>query len=154
WSRRNARDASIGGQLRSSLPLPARHPGLDPGLQRLDELLVSERRSRAPGARFPAPEDERIGFHVLDDLLSRAAAAVARRVLHLFADLLRAPAFPQHRQRRQVPCRDTGHEAVGRVRRLMAGLAGLRGRAVAVLSPHDERLMKSPGIALPGRLVL
>jgi len=91
---------------------------------------------------------------VLDDLLSRATAAVARRVLDLFADLLLAPAFPQHGQGREVPVLDARHEPVGRVRRLMAGLARLRGDAMAVLSADNERHMNGPGIALPGGLVL
>ena len=113
------------------------HPRFDPGLQHFDEVLVRERRSRAP-ARGPGPEDERIRLHVLDDLLSRATAAVTRRVLDLFADLLLAPAFPQHGQGREVPVLDARHEPVGRVRRLMAGLARLRRGAMAVFSADNE----------------
>src|SRR6516164_3581735 len=129
------------------------HPRFDPRLQHFDEVLVRERGSRAL-ARGPGPEDERIRLHVLDDLLSRATAAIARRVLDLFADLLLAPAFPQHGQGREVPVRDARHEPVGRVHRLMAGLARLRGGAMAVLSADNERHMNGPGIALPGGLVL
>src|SRR5215472_12236587 len=106
-------------------------------------FLMRERGSRAP-ARGPGPEDERLRLHVLDDLLSRATAAVARRVLDLFADLLLAPAFPQHGQGCEVPVLDARHEPVGRVRRLMAGLARLRGGAMAVLSADNERHMNGP----------
>jgi len=129
------------------------HPRFDPGLQHFDEVLVREWGSRAH-PRGPGPEDERIRLHVLDDLLSRATAAVARWVLDLFADLLLAPAFPQHGQGREVPVRDARHEPVGRVRCLMASLARLRGGAMAVLSADNERHMNGPGIALPGGLVL
>src|SRR5262249_58400849 len=88
------------------------------------------------------------------DLLSRATATVARRVLDLFADLLLAPAFPQHGQGREVPVLNARHKPGGRVRRLMAGLARLRGGAMAVFAADNERHMNGPGIALPGRLIL
>src|SRR5262245_22072377 len=133
---------------------PARHSCLDPGFERFDELLVRERGRRAPRAWIPGPENERIHLHVLDDLLCRAAAAVTGWILHLFADLLLAPTLPEHGQGSELPGRDARHEAAGRVRRLMASLAPLRGRAVAILSAVDERLMNGAGIALPGRSVL
>src|SRR5262245_20441764 len=120
--RRRRRSCPIELQFELVLDSPAWHPRFDPGFQHFDEVLVRERGGRAP-ARGPGPEDERIRLHVLDDLLSRATAAVARRVLHLLADLLLAPAFPQHGQGREVPVLDAWHEPVGRVRRLMAGLA-------------------------------
>src|SRR5207245_3249242 len=68
--------------------------------------------------------------------------------------LLPRPAFPQHGHRCKVPGRYAGNETISRVRRLMTRLALLRGRAVAVLSADDERLMKDFQIRLPGRLVL
>src|SRR5438445_13826859 len=68
--------------------------------------------------------------------------------------LLPRPAFPQHGHRCKVPGRYARNETISRVRRLMTRLALLRGRAVAVLSADDERLMKDLQIRLPGRLVL
>ena len=67
-----------------------------------------------------------------DDLLRRVASPVASGILHLFADLLRALALPEHRQRRESPIRDAGHEAICRVRRLVARLALLSRRAVGI----------------------
>jgi len=80
--------------------------------------------------------------------------SVSRGILHLLADLLGTAAFPKHRKRREVPTGNTRHEAIRRVRRLVARLALLCGRAVAVLSADDEREMNSARIALPRRLVL
>src|ERR1700738_374413 len=139
---------------RSSFPLRAWHACADPGVQRLRQLLLRERWSRAAGAGGPGPEYERIHLHVLDDLLPAATAPVPGRVLHLLADLLLGPAFPQHGQGCQFPGRYAGHKAVGRVRRLVACLAGLCGRAVAVLAADDQRLMKNFGVRLPWRLIL
>src|SRR6266849_8921902 len=140
--------------LGTSRSLRAWHACADPGFQRLHELLVRKRWSRAAGARGPSPQDERIHLHVFDDLLPRATAPVPCRVLHLLADLLLGPAFPQHGQGCQFPGRYAWHEAVGSVRRLVACLTPLRGCAVAVLSADDEGLMKYFQIRLPGRLVL
>src|SRR6267143_4250065 len=146
-------------EVRAAAPRPSStvrtgHACADPGFQSFHELLVRERRGRAVGAGRPGPEDERIRLHMLDDVFAVAAAAIPCRVFHLLADLLLRPAFPQHRQRRELPGRHTRHEAISRVRRLVTGLALLRGRAVAVLSADDERLMKDFQIRLPGRLVL
>src|SRR5258708_38286237 len=141
----------------SSFPvelLRAGHTCANPGVQRLYELLMRERRSRAAGAGAPGPEHGRPPLHVPDALMPRAPAAVPRRVLHLLADLLLGPAFPQHGQGCQLPGRYAWPEAVGRVRRLVACLTPLRGHAVAVLSADDQRLMKNFGVRLPGRLVL
>src|SRR5262249_27438135 len=122
--------------------------------ERFHELVVREGGSRAAGAWGPGPEHERIGLHVLDNLLCRVAASVACGIFHLLADLLRATSFPEHRQWREVPIRNTRHEAVRRIRCLMTCLTLLGGCAVAVLSADDERQMNSAGIALPRRLVL
>src|SRR5712691_7856371 len=116
---RPSRISLIGSSLRAG------HARVDPGFQRFHELLVRERRSGAPGARGPGPEDERVRPHVLDDFLSAATAAVACRVLHLLADLTPGPALPQHGQGCEVPGGNARHEAVGGVRRLMARLARL-----------------------------
>src|SRR5207245_10895423 len=61
---------------------------------------------------------------------------------------------PLHGQRGEVPGRYTWHKAVGAVGRLMARLARLGGRAVAVFSADDQRSMDRGGVRLPGRLVL
>src|SRR5215472_6970713 len=132
----------------------AGHARFDPGFQSLDELVVRERGQRTARARGPGIEDERIRLHVLNDLFGRATTSVARRIFHLLANLLRAPAFPEHRQRREAPISNAGHEPVRRVRRLVTGLTLLRRRTVAVLPANDERQMDRPGIALPRRLVL
>src|ERR1700758_3824110 len=70
------------------------HPGLDPGFERIDEVGVRKRRRRPPDARVPCIENERVRFHVLDDLFARVAASIARRVLHLGADLFFGPSLP------------------------------------------------------------
>src|SRR5258708_2772563 len=108
-------------------------------VQRLHELLVRERWSRAAGAGGPSPQDERIHLHVLDDLIPRATAPVPCRVLHLLADLLLGPAFPQHGQGCQSPGRYAWHEAISRVRRLMTRLALLRGWRIAGSHPRGTR---------------
>src|SRR6266852_1130471 len=126
------------------------HARAHPGFQRLHEPLMRERWSCASHARRPSPEDERIHFHMLDDLLPGTTASVSRRVLHLLSDLALGLAFPQHGQRCKAPGRYARHKGVGRVRRLMARLARLCWRAVVILSPDDQRLMNNGGVGLPG----
>src|SRR5438309_10105656 len=46
------------------------------------------------------------------------------------------------------------HESGRGVRRLVASLTGLRGRALVILSADDERPMDDLLVRLPGRLVL
>jgi len=53
-----------------------------------------------------------------------------------------------------VPRGNARNESVSRVRRLMARLALLRRRAVAVFSADDQRSMNPFGVGLPGRLGL
>src|SRR6266496_3359752 len=139
--------------LLGSATLRAWHTCVNPGFQRVHELLVRERWSRA-GAGVPGPEDERVRLHVLDDCLARATAPVPAGVLHLLADLLLGQALPLHGQRWQAPGRYTRHEPVGRVRRLMARLTRLGGHPEAGATADDQRLMKSAGIGLQRRLDL
>src|ERR1700704_2681120 len=117
------------------------HARADPRLQRVDELLVRERRSGAPGAWGPGPEDERIHLHVLDDFLAGRPTSVPGRVLHLLADLPLAQALPKHGQGGEVPGGDARHEAVGGIRCLMARLAGLCGRPVTVGPADHQRVI-------------
>src|SRR5262249_55675951 len=58
------------------------HPRLDEGA----ELLLRPRRRAAARPGMPAPADERVLGHVVDELVHRLAA-VALRVLDLLADL-------------------------------------------------------------------
>src|SRR5712692_6901055 len=133
----------------NSSAVRAGHARADPGFQRFHELLVRERWKRAACARVPSPEDEWIVLHVLDHGLARATASVSHRVLDLLADLPLGQAFPLHRHGREGPGRNAWHEAVGRVRRLMARLAGLGGGTVVVLSANDQRLMNDGSVGLP-----
>src|SRR5215468_4848480 len=138
----------------SSSTLRTGHACTHPGIQSLHEFLVRERRGRTTTAGRPGPEDERVRLHVLDDIFTTFATAIAGRVFHLLADISLRLAFPQHRQRCQVPVRHARYESVGGVRRLVAGLARLRGRAVAVLSADDQRSMNDLRVRLPRRLIL
>src|SRR3989441_12453358 len=117
--------------------LRAWHAGANPHFQGCHKRFVRQRWNRPVLAGGPRPEDERIHLHVFDDLFARATAPVPRGVLHLLADLRLGPAFPLHGQRGEVPGRYPWHKAVGAVGRLMARLARLGGRAVAVLSADE-----------------
>src|SRR5215813_4137635 len=141
-------------RMTSSSTLRTGHACTHPAIQSLHELLVRERRGRATTAGRPGPEDERVRLHVLDDIFATFATAITRRVFHLLADLSLRLAFPQHRQRRQAPVRHARYESVGRIRRLVAGLASLRGRTVAILSADDQRLMNDLRVRLPRRFIL
>src|SRR5262249_13436790 len=125
------------------------HTCPDPGFQSLHEPLVRERRGCTATPGHPGPEGERVRFHVLDDTLASLATAVAGWVFHLLADLSLRLGLPQHLQRAQGPRRHARYESIGRIRRLMAGLARLRGHAVAVLSADDQRSMNRLQVRLP-----
>src|SRR3984893_3152954 len=115
---------------------------------------MRERWCGAIGARSPGPQHERVALHVLDNLLSAPTATVPSWVLHFLTDLRLGQPLPLHRQGCQVPGRDARNDTVGCVRRLVACLTLLGGRAVAVLPTDHEWLMKDGSIRLPWRIVL
>ena len=115
---------------------------------------MRERWCGAMGARSPGPQHERVALHVLDNLLSAPTATVPSWVLHFLTDLRLGQPLPLHRQGCQVPARDARNETVGCVRRLVACLTLLGGRAVAILPTDHEWLMKDGSIRLPWRIVL
>src|SRR5262249_23464460 len=86
--------------------------GVDPGSDQLAQHRLAPGGGLAAGSRCPAPADERVVRHVLDDL-GQAAAAVVRRILDLLADLTERAPLPGHREWREMPVRMAGHR--GRV---------------------------------------
>ena len=62
------------------------------------------RRGCAIASRSPGPADQRIPAHMMHDVFERAAA-VARRIFDLLADLRECLALPGHLMRRQMPGR-------------------------------------------------
>src|ERR1700687_2709014 len=77
---------SIAVAPRMAPPSRACCAGFSPGLDQFTKLLLRSWRRRSPGSRVPAPADQGIFRHVLDQL-GHVLAAVALAILDLDADL-------------------------------------------------------------------
>src|SRR5262249_16879205 len=122
-----------------------------PGLDELAQHGLRAGRRLAPGAGRQCPPDERVGRHVLDDLLE-AATAIARRILQLLADLGQRAALPGHRERRQVPVGMSRHADRVEVRTRVAGRAVQSGGAVSIRTAAHGRLVEMLVGALQGTI--
>src|SRR5207244_6955933 len=133
--------------------LRALRAAVDPRLDQFSEHLLAARRRLASFARLPAPGDEVVFRHVLVQELE-IAAAVARRILDLPADLADRFPLPRHLERRHAPARMSGDAAVRRalvqreVMLRMTGAAGIAGDPEAGLAAHHRRPMLVPVVAL------
>jgi hypothetical protein len=99
------------------------------------------------GTRRPGPTHQMIGADMLHNVIERAAA-VARGILDLRANLPDRLAFPAHFARRQMPSRVAGHAAGIEIRLLMTDRTAQRRKAEAVFTANDRRLMRAAEIAL------
>lgn len=59
---------------------------LGPGAKQLAELRVSARSRSTARPRRPRPNDQAVGYHMVEDRLD-VATAIASRILELLADL-------------------------------------------------------------------
>jgi hypothetical protein len=112
-------------------------------------LPLRARRRRAALVGMPAPADERILGHVVDELGHRLAA-VALRVLDLLADFAQRLADPGHLDWRHVPLRVARDVPGIEVGRPVAGRAAHADGAEVVVAAHDERPMRMAVVALHG----
>src|SRR5262249_56832099 len=83
-------------------PLRALGAGIDPCLDQLSKKLLASRSRRAALAWIPRPGDHVVARHVLVQQLE-IAAAVARGVLDLPADVADRLALPRHLGRCEAP---------------------------------------------------
>lgn len=121
--------------------------GLHPGLHQCTRLLLRARRGGAAEAGLPGPADEGVLADMVDQVF-HLAAAVARGIPDLLADLTDALAFPGHFARGEVPVGMAGHAAGLEIGALVAGVATHRFEPMAVGAARHRRLMKAGIVAL------
>src|SRR6516162_2907750 len=91
------------------------------------------RRGCAIASRSPGPADRRILAHMMHDVFERAAA-VARRIFDLLADLRECLALPGHLMRRQMPGRIARYSRRFEIGRLVTDLAAHRRKSETVFA--------------------
>src|SRR6516165_6269181 len=105
------------------------------------------RRGCAIASRSPGPADQRIPAHMMHDVFERAAA-VARRIFDLLADLRECLALPGHLMRRQMPGRIARYSRRFEIGRLVTDLAAHRRQSETVFAARDRRLVQTLDVAL------
>src|SRR5215471_12488194 len=120
---------------------------LHPGVEQRTLLGLRAGSGLTPSARRPGPAYQMVATDMMYDVVGRAAA-VARGILDLRADLPDRPAFPAHLARRQMPARSAGHAARVEIRLLMTDRTTHRRQAEAILAACDRRLMQAADVAL------
>src|SRR3954464_4107904 len=93
-------------------------PALYPGFDQRASLLLRARSGGASIAGRPGPADQRVLADVLDEVFW-LAAAIARGVFDLNANLADSLAFPRHFAWREMPFRMARHAARIEVRFLV-----------------------------------
>src|SRR5258705_11395078 len=92
--------------------------GFHPGFDQRASLLLRARSGGASIAGRPGPADQRVLANVVDEVFG-LAAAIARGIFDLNADLADGLALPRHFARREMPFRMTRHAAGIEVRILV-----------------------------------
>src|SRR5258705_3341401 len=95
----------------------------------------------------PGPTDQRVLANVVDEIFG-LAAAIARGVFDLSADLRDRLALPRHFARREMPIRMTWHAAGVEVRILVTDGTAHRRQTAAVRTARDRWLVKPAFICL------
>jgi hypothetical protein len=120
----------------------ANRAGLHPGVEQRTCLHLRARRGAAIAAGRPGPTNQVIVADMMHDLVRRAAA-VARRIFDLRANLPDRLAFPCHVTRREMPGGIARHARRFEICPLMANLAAHRWQPKAVCAALDRRLMQA-----------
>src|SRR5258705_11511075 len=122
-------------------------PALHPGFDQRASLLLGAWSGGASIAGRPGPADQRVLANVVDEVF-RLAAAIARGVFDLNADLADGLALPRHFARREMPFRMTRHAGGIEVRILVTDRTAHRRQAAAVRTARDRWLVKPAFICL------
>src|SRR5262249_17842256 len=120
------------------------HPGFD----QCTRLRLRAGHGRAAEAGLPGPADERVLADMVDQLFD-LAAAIARGIPDLLADLADRLALPGHLARGEVPCGMARNAARFEIGVLVARVTAHRLQAMAVGAARDRRLMELRIVALP-----
>src|SRR5262249_29860772 len=120
---------------------------LHPGVKERACLRLRAGRGPTIPSRSPGPADQMILTYVMHDVFERAAA-IARGIFDLLADLRERLALPAHLMRREMPARIARHAGRFEIGRLVADRAAHRRQSEAVVAARDRRLMQTPDVAL------
>src|ERR1700694_4477952 len=122
-------------------------PGLHPGFDESSGRLLRARSGSASISGRPGPTDQRVLTNVMDEVF-RLAAAIARGVFDLSADLRERFALPRHFARRDMPFRVTRHAAGLEVGFLVTDRTTHRLSTMTVGAALDGRLVKPALVTL------